>query len=146
MKPIDPTEISGFMDGELDSEREKEIRQAMTEDASLRLEYEKLSRLDAEFKSYGHQILFQPNVQIPRSLPLRPLHFPLLGIPLLILHIAIKFLPPVLSGVLVILLLCFVICWILRSLLQSSDQECLLLGACMTGRILTQPPGMLNSL
>jgi len=48
MKPIDPTEISGFMDGELDPDREKEIRNAMTENESLRREYEKLISFDAE--------------------------------------------------------------------------------------------------
>ena len=129
MKPIDPTEISMMIDGELDPEREKIVCQAITEDESLRREYENLISLDSALKSYGNEIMFQPNVQIPQSLPLQPVHFPLLGIPLLILHIAIKFLSPILGSILVLSLLCFVISCILRSMLRASDQECRILGA-----------------
>jgi len=129
MKPIDPIEISRMIDGELNPEREKEIHSALTEDESLRREYENLISLDSALKFYGNEIMFQPNIQIPQSLPLRPVHFPLLGIPLLILHLSIKFLPALFSSVLVILLLFFVISWILRSLLRASDQECRILGA-----------------
>lgn len=61
MKPIDPAEISGLLDGELSPARADEVRQAIAENSALRQLHDSLVALDVEWKAAAATAAFHPN-------------------------------------------------------------------------------------
>jgi hypothetical protein len=67
MKQIDPAEISGLIDGELDPARAAEVREAIEKNPVLRMEFEQLSKLNAACLKAGVQASFQAKVDLPST-------------------------------------------------------------------------------
>ncbi len=69
MKPIQPEEISAFIDGELDVERTQAVEEAMAQDAALRAQLAELKRTDILWKSAARSAAFSPavNFTTPRQ-------------------------------------------------------------------------------
>jgi len=127
MKPIDRTEISALLDGELSPQRADLVRRALAEDDALRREYEQLAALDADLKAHAQAMMFTPQVSLPESPAGFRFHVPLLISVLILLRVVLKVMPPVLGSCLEILVLVIVITWMLKSLIRASDQDCQLL-------------------
>jgi|GEM_PF-1097445 len=121
MKPIDPTEISAFLDGELSPEDAERVRHAIAEDSSLRCEYEKLVALDAELKGAAREVMFRPEVTLPsRSEEIR-INIPLLVLILVALRFGIKVAPLFIGSAVEIVFLCIFLVWVLKYLLRASE-------------------------
>ncbi len=127
MKPIDRTEISAMLDGELSPERADLVRRALAEDDALRREYEQLAALHADLKAHAQAVMFQPQVSLPESPSGFRFRVPLVIFVLLLLRVVLKAIPPVLGSGLEIFVLILVITWMLKSLIRASDQDCQLL-------------------
>jgi anti-sigma factor RsiW len=71
MKPIEPTELSAYIDGELDAGRAAEVRAALDMDASLRGQYAALMRADAHLRSVAAAAgtTLHPRVRLPARKP-----------------------------------------------------------------------------
>jgi anti-sigma factor RsiW len=67
MKPVDPWELSGLLDGELDAARAAEVREAIAADPALRAEFERLSKLDGACQRVAAQAAFKPAVDLSAS-------------------------------------------------------------------------------
>lgn len=67
MTPLDPAELSAFLDGELPPARMSEIEAMLTGDANLRAEYEALRRADANWRQAGAAAMFVPPVRLPTT-------------------------------------------------------------------------------
>ena len=65
MKPIEPEELSGFLDGELAPERMREVERAVALDAELREQLESLRALDGEWRGLAADAQFTPTVRMP---------------------------------------------------------------------------------
>ena len=126
MKPIDPAEISAFLDSELDPERTEEVRQAISCDAVLRQVHDGLLAVDGDLKAYAVTLKFRPQVAI--DYPWARRHVRLLQVAvlmlLLVLRVSMKFAPAILGNVVECVMLIFVVGWVLRSLVRASDQDC----------------------
>ena len=70
MKPIEPSELSGYLDGELEPDRIREVEAALATDPLLRAEYHALADADRAWKSAAHIAAFVPNTQLPSGSPL----------------------------------------------------------------------------
>ena len=64
MKPIEPTELSGYLDGELEPDRLREVEAALARDSSLRADYEALANADRAWKSIARSAAFVPDTQL----------------------------------------------------------------------------------
>ncbi len=98
MKPIDRTEISAMLDGELSPQRADLVRRALAEDDALRREYEQLAALDADLKAHSQAVMFQPQVSLPESPAGFRFRVPLVIFVLLLLRVVLKAIPPVLGS------------------------------------------------
>ena len=67
MKPIEPAELSGYLDGELGPDRIRELEAALADDPLLRADYHALANADSAWRSAVHQAAFAPNTQLPLS-------------------------------------------------------------------------------
>jgi anti-sigma factor RsiW len=67
MKPIEPSELSGYLDGELEPDRVLEVEAALANDPTLRADYQALANADSAWKSAAHSAAFAPNTQLPIS-------------------------------------------------------------------------------
>jgi hypothetical protein len=123
MKPILPEELSALLDGELPAERAAEVRQALADNTTLRQEFERLTMLDANLKACAATAAFAPRVSLARGLVQRRAVWFGLVAALLALRWLLKVCPPPLSFGLEIAVLCFVIGWGLRYLLQRSSED-----------------------
>jgi anti-sigma factor RsiW len=61
--PIDPAELSGFLDGELTRERAAQIEAALGSDPELAAAFTALRDADAAWRSAASEARFQPRVQ-----------------------------------------------------------------------------------
>ncbi len=129
MKPIVPAEISALLDGELPPDRAEEVRLAIDQDASLLRVYQELTTMDADLKASAACAMFQPQVIMPAAEDGYGLRILFATIILVILRLAMKLSPPQLATMLSIALLAVVVGWLLRRLVQISEEECLLLAA-----------------
>jgi anti-sigma factor RsiW len=64
MKPIEGSELSGYLDGELEPGRAREVEAAMERDPALRAEYEALAEADREWKLAGRLAGFVPETRV----------------------------------------------------------------------------------
>jgi anti-sigma factor RsiW len=65
MRPIDPAELSAFIDDELDTGRAAEVRAALATDAALRERYESLVHADAHMRSVAAGVSLHPQIRWP---------------------------------------------------------------------------------
>jgi anti-sigma factor RsiW len=72
MKPIEGIELSGYLDGELEPDRAREVEAALERDPVLRAEFEALAEADKEWKSAGRLAGFVPQAQLPKKKSLVP--------------------------------------------------------------------------
>ena len=123
MLPIDPAELSAFLDGELPAERADEVRVALARDAALRESFERLAALDADCKGRAAAAMFRPRVQLtPRPAPGR--YWMAAGaIGLLLVSLALKTPPPAIGAGLGVLLLVLFLGWGLRRILRATDAD-----------------------
>ena len=68
MTPIDPAELSGYLDGELSPERTETVRRALAEDPALAEQFSALESLDRDWTSAGMAAAFSPQVSLRRRL------------------------------------------------------------------------------
>lgn len=123
MPPIDPAELSAFLDGELPADRAEAVRAALAQDAALRASFERLVALDADCQARAAAVAFRPRVQLaPNFAPGR--YATAAGaIGLLLVRIATKA-PPQLVGVgLEVVLLALFLGWGLRRILRATDAD-----------------------
>ena len=64
MTPLDPAELSAYVDGELPAERMREIERIVGSDPALRAELESLTKLHAELQAAGRTAGFRPAVNL----------------------------------------------------------------------------------
>lgn len=62
MNPIDPAELSAFLDGELEAARAKDVESAIASDPALRMEFERLQKADAGWAAAARSAISQPTV------------------------------------------------------------------------------------
>jgi anti-sigma factor RsiW len=124
MLPIDPGELSAFLDGELPARRAEEVRAALAQDPVLRQSYELLVVRDADWNARAAAAMFRPRVRIPRA-PIagRLLMAAVVVLGLLMLRMALKALPPLYGAGLEALLLAIVVGWGLRRILHATDAD-----------------------
>jgi anti-sigma factor RsiW len=65
MKPIEPAELSAYLDHELEPRRQREIESALAQDEALRTEFAALARLDATWRDAAASARFRPGVRLP---------------------------------------------------------------------------------
>ena len=97
MTPLDPAELSAFLDGELPPARAREIEALLAEDAGLRAEYEALRQTDADWRQAGAAAMFVSQVRLPLAArgPAISLWPGAIAAALLLARIAAKFIEPV---------------------------------------------------
>ncbi|HEY6456849.1 MAG TPA: hypothetical protein VIY90_16360 [Steroidobacteraceae bacterium] len=125
MKPIDPVELSGFIDGEMTEERSQEIRQLAANTQSLREELESLSRTDSRWCAAARSAAFRVEIRLHRE---RLLAISAVQAALLVaILLAVRFLPKLmhtlslglaLNGI----ALAIVIAWVI-TLAQESERR-----------------------
>lgn len=64
MRPIEPAELSAYLDGELAPSRAKEIEARLASDPALRAQYEELRMQDAAWMSAARSALSVPRVRL----------------------------------------------------------------------------------
>jgi hypothetical protein len=64
MNPLDPSELSAFLDRELPAERMREIEALAESDADVRAELEALAGLDAQWRASARSAAFRPAVNL----------------------------------------------------------------------------------
>jgi hypothetical protein len=124
MLPIDPAELSAFLDGELPAPRAEEIRAALSQDSVLRQSYELLVVRHGDWTAQAAAAMFRPRVRIPRA-PVagRVVTAAAVMLGLLLLRIALKVLPPLYGAGLEAMLLAIVVGWGLRHIMQTTDAD-----------------------
>ena len=65
MKPVEPAELSGYLDGELDVARTAEVRELLSRDAALLAQFEALRATDANWRAAAASAAFVPRLQLP---------------------------------------------------------------------------------
>lgn len=123
MDPIDPAELSAYLDGELPAARAEEVRAALDRDPALRASYERLASLDADCKARASAAMFQPRVQLDAGwAPGRALTVAgVIG--LLLIRLALKAAPPLLDAGVEAVLLALFIGWGLRLVVHATDAD-----------------------
>lgn len=66
-RPVEEHELSGLLDGQLDPERAREVREAILADERLKVEYERLAGLDQQLIASAREAIFRPAVSLPSS-------------------------------------------------------------------------------
>ena len=64
MTPVRPEELSALLDGEMDVEREREIRAQLAASPELRAEFEMLSQLDGKSRAAAATATFSPSIRM----------------------------------------------------------------------------------
>jgi anti-sigma factor RsiW len=65
MNPLDPAELSAYLDGELSAERMREIERIVALDPTARAELESLAKLHARWQASARTAAFLPAVNLP---------------------------------------------------------------------------------
>ena len=124
MLPIDPAELSAYLDGELSARRAEEVRAALARDPALRRSYDHLVACDADWSARAAAAMFRPRVRLPRgSIAGRFLKAAVVVLGLLLLRMALKTLPPLYGAGLEALLLALVVGWGLRRIVHATDAD-----------------------
>jgi anti-sigma factor RsiW len=123
MPPIDPAELSAYLDGELPAGRADEVRAALARDAALRATFERLAALDADCTARAAAAMFRPRVQLTPS-PAPGRYWMVAGaIGLLLVRLALKSPPPAIAAGLGALLLVLFLGWGPRRILRATDAD-----------------------
>ncbi len=64
MKPIDPAELSAYLDGELSPQRKLDVERALQADSALREELRSLTQLDTRLRRVAAEVRPVPPVQL----------------------------------------------------------------------------------
>lgn len=84
MQPIEPAELSAYLDGELDSNRARDVAIALATDPALRARYDALANVDAAWRTAVLAAQFTPAVQFEKRKAL-DISVPILAIVLICL-------------------------------------------------------------
>ena len=87
MSTVRPEELSALLDGELDPQREREVRAQLATDPALSRELESLRRLDAQWATAGAAARFVPTVSLPTNAVAREVRWPVAALLLILLPI-----------------------------------------------------------
>lgn len=124
MLPIDPAELSAYLDGELPAGRAEEVRAALARDPELRQSYDLLVVHDADWRARAEATMIQPHVRFagtPWAARVLTVTGVVLG--LLLFRMALKALPPLYGASLEAILLVLVIGWGLGRILHATDVD-----------------------
>jgi anti-sigma factor RsiW len=124
MSPIDPSELSALLDGELPAWRAEEVRQALAADPGLRSRYEQLARLDTVWKASAAHLAVPARVSLGQGIRRRRLRMAGTVLGLLSLRLVLKLVPMLLGAGLALVVFVFVAGWGLSRLLRESDEDC----------------------
>ncbi len=125
MTPIDPAELSAYLDGELSATRADEVRAALALDPELRRSYELLVKCDADWSARAQAAKFSPRVRFARAPWSRSLLMAaavVLG--LFVLRMALKVMPTICGAGIEAALLVVVVGWGLSRILHATDSDC----------------------
>jgi anti-sigma factor RsiW len=67
MKPIQPEELSAFLDGELSAQRTREVQQQLDSDDVLRDQIDSLQGLDQKLRAAAFDARFKPSIRLPST-------------------------------------------------------------------------------
>jgi anti-sigma factor RsiW len=65
MNPIDPAELSAYLDGEVGADRRHEIEAVLAGDPAARAELDALAAADAVWRASARSAAFRPRVEMP---------------------------------------------------------------------------------
>ncbi len=65
MQPVDPAELSAYLDGELTPDRAREVAALLATDPDLRSSYDELASTDADWIAAASSACFSPVTDIP---------------------------------------------------------------------------------
>jgi anti-sigma factor RsiW len=125
MKPIEPTELSGYLDGELAPDRLREVEAALARDSSLRADYEVLANADRAWKSIARSAEFVPRTQLRSARSLTNSRFAIATV--LVLLVVLRMMPKVIDVVawgivLHAAALVLLLQWVVRMARESQNQ------------------------
>lgn len=123
MTPIDPAELSAFLDGELPAGRAEEVRAALARDVALRTSYERLAALDADCTTRAAAATFRPRVRLTPGLVLGPYWTAVCGVGLLLVRLALKAPPPMIEAGVGVCVLALFLGWGLRRILRATNAD-----------------------
>lgn len=66
MSDIEPSELSAYLDGELEEDRRREVAGRLASDPALRAEYEALAGADAAWRQAAQTAAFTPSIRWPQ--------------------------------------------------------------------------------
>jgi anti-sigma factor RsiW len=121
MTPLDPAELSAFLDGELPPARARQIEALLAEDSALRAEFEALRQADADWRQAGAAAMFVSPVR-PPSADRGPAISPWSGTvaaALLLARIGGKFIDPLAPSLLLNLAALVLVGWAVAALSRS---------------------------
>ena len=72
MQPIDPVELSAYLDGELEPIRAREVAAALATDSSLRSQYDALASADVAWKTAAETAQFEIQLEKPEAIEISP--------------------------------------------------------------------------
>lgn len=130
MKPVDPAELSGLMDGELTPQRAAEVRRAIAQDESLRQTYQQMTALDARLRKVAAGVTFRANLALAGSAGPQMMVVVLGAIGLLLVRIAAKLVSPLVGNGLELVVLAAVVAWVLVHLARQSEKDCVPSAGC----------------
>jgi hypothetical protein len=64
MKPVQPEELSALLDGEIDSQRAREIRAQFEADPDLRAQFDALRQRDTQWRTAAAAAAFDPSISM----------------------------------------------------------------------------------
>ena len=123
MKPIDPSEISALLDGELSLERAEQVRRAIAEDSEMRRVFEELSAVHRDLIVCAVAARFQPQITFAKSSSFPPVSILGLGLAMLILRLTVKLLPLGVGVAFQATALVLVLLWVFFCLVRLTHDE-----------------------
>ena len=123
MLPIEPAELSAFLDGELRAGRADEVRTALAQDPVLRQSFDQLVALDADWKARASAAMFRPRVRLDGDFVPGRLLVAAAVFVLLLFRIALRSQPPLLGAGVELLLLVVLVGWGLRRTMHATDVD-----------------------
>ncbi|MHC4407178.1 MAG: anti-sigma factor [Planctomycetota bacterium] len=123
MKPVDPAELSAFLDGELSPERAEQVRCAIAEDSELRRVFEELSAVHRNLMTCAVAARFQPRISLAKSRSFPALGILGLALAMLILRLAVKLLPLGVGVAFQATALLLVLLWVFFCLVRLTHDE-----------------------
>jgi anti-sigma factor RsiW len=91
MRAVDRSEISAYLDGELDDARAREVEAALAADSALTAEFAALDAADKNWREAARAAQFEPSVRLPAAATFLP-SLPGLAAVMIAL-LALRFLP-----------------------------------------------------